>query len=114
MVSRIILVIGAYLGFSGVFTFRRKRTTVDPMNPKKATSLVDNGIYSFTRNPMYLGLAFILLAFGIRLGNPLSLFGLIGFLLYMTSFQIKPEESALEELFGEEYSKYKTRVRRWL
>jgi protein-S-isoprenylcysteine O-methyltransferase Ste14 len=104
------------LGFSvtGVATFRRVRTTINPHKPTAASSLVSGGVYRITRNPMYLGLLLLLLAWAVFLSNPLAVFLVPVFVLYITRFQINPEERALSSLFGGEYAAYKARVRRWL
>ncbi len=114
ILSRVILALGVLVAFSGVISFRLNGTTVDPTKPSKATSLVTKGIYNYTRNPMYLGMAFILAGGILRIGNPLAIVGLVFFIWYLTRFQIKPEENALKELFGKEYEDYCGRVRRWI
>jgi protein-S-isoprenylcysteine O-methyltransferase Ste14 len=63
---------------------------------------------------MYLGLLLVLLGFAIWLGNVLAPIMLVAFVLYLTRFQIVPEERVLREKFGEEYAGYMRRVRRWL
>ncbi|MEK6155653.1 isoprenylcysteine carboxylmethyltransferase family protein [Flavobacteriaceae bacterium 3-367] len=93
--------------------FFRRRTTVDPMRPSKATSLVTKGIYAYSRNPMYLALLLLLLAWGLWLGNAFNTLIAAGFVSYMNNFQIKPEEKALSQRFGKEYQHYCTQVRRW-
>lgn len=101
---------------SGVFAvlqFIWSKTTVDPMAPVKATKLVVNGLYKFTRNPMYLAMLLLLLAWGIWLGNAFNTLLAAGFVGYMNRFQIMPEEDALNQLFGKEYREYCKRVRRW-
>lgn len=99
---------------SGLRSFRRHGTTVNPTAPQSSTKLVTGGIYRFTRNPMYLGLLLWLSAFGIWLASPSALLLCIVFILYMNRFQIAPEERALEGLFGDAYRSYKARVRRWI
>ncbi|MFK7954425.1 MAG: isoprenylcysteine carboxylmethyltransferase family protein [Ekhidna sp.] len=94
--------------------FRKLKTTVDPMNPSKATKLVTIGIYHVTRNPMYLSMLLLLAGFASKLGNPLCLIPVILFVWYMNQFQIKPEEEALQEIFGEDYTNYCKKVRRWI
>jgi len=94
--------------------FSRQDTTVNPMQPESATALVSEGIFSKTRNPMYIGLFLMLTGWGIWLANPVNIFVLILFVLYITHFQIKPEEAAMRSLFGAEYEEYTKRVRRWL
>jgi len=99
---------------AGINSFRLAGTTVDPRSPQKATALVTNGIYRLTRNPMYLALVLMLAGYCIYLGTVAGLFVVAGFIHYMTTFQIKPEEEALERQFGEAYRDYKARVRRWI
>lgn len=99
---------------AGVYIFKEKHTTVNPLKPEEATSLVTAGIYKFTRNPMYLGIVLILLSWLIFLGNLLNIINIFLFILYMNKYQIIPEERALEKLFGEEFTTYKSKVRRWL
>lgn len=112
--SRVFLVSGALFAVLGILAFRLKSTTVDPTRPEKASSLVTGGIYQYTRNPMYLGMALVLIGGAIRISNPICLVSVILFIWYMTEFQIKPEEKALVKNFGEEYKTYTDQVRRWL
>ena len=63
---------------------------------------------------MYVGFALMLLAWAAYLFAPVSIIGVAGFMVYMNKFQIEPEENALRELFGQEFSEYAQRVRRWL
>jgi protein-S-isoprenylcysteine O-methyltransferase Ste14 len=97
-----------------VVAFRRAGTTVNPMKPESSSSLVVSGIYAFTRNPMYLGFLFALLAWAIYLSHPAAFLVLPLFVWYMNRFQIEPEERALASLFGEAFTTYAARVRRWL
>lgn len=94
--------------------FTRLGTTWKPQKPEKATALITTGIYRHSRNPMYLAASALLLALGIALGDLIALLLVPCFVLYLTRFQIVPEERALERLFGEDYREYKRRVRRWL
>jgi protein-S-isoprenylcysteine O-methyltransferase Ste14 len=110
----VIFLSAVMISLSGVIAFRRARTTVNPMKPETASSLVVVGIYRFTRNPMYLGLSMALLAWAVYLSNPLTLVFLPAFILYMNQFQIAPEEAALDARFGESFTAYKSRVRRWV
>lgn len=106
--------IGLSLDAIALVHFLRSRTTINPLKPESASALVTGGIYRFTRNPMYLGLATLLLAWAIYLGNLAALAGLPLFILYMNRFQIASEERALEARFGAEYIAYRARVRRWV
>lgn len=108
------LVLGAFIGLAGVYSFKRHKTTVNPIMLEKTTSLVTSGIYRYTRNPMYLGLLLWLLAFAVYLSSLVALIGPVLFVLYMNEFQIKPEESVLSAKFGQEFTRYTQEVRRWL
>ena len=110
----LILVAGAIIAFAGVYAFKKAQTTVNPMTPDAASSLVNSGICQITRNPMYLGFLLTLLAFAVYLQQPLALVWCLVFTWYMTSFQIKPEEHMLHQLFGQAYIDYCQQVRRWL
>jgi protein-S-isoprenylcysteine O-methyltransferase Ste14 len=112
--AMVAALIGGLISVAGVIEFRRARTTVNPHRPGTASALVAGGIYRLTRNPMYLGLALVLLGWAIFLANPLSLAILFLFVGYMNRFQIAPEEKALESLFGEASAEYRSKVRRWL
>ena len=105
---------GIVVTLLGVVSFRRARTTVNPMMPESASTLVIAGIYRWTRNPMYLGMLLILSGLACFLSNALAAALLPVFVLYMTRFQIRPEERALEVRFGPDFVAYKKRVRRWI
>lgn len=105
---------GVIVALLGVWAFRRARTTINPTTPEKASSVVTGGIYNYTRNPMYLGLASVLVGWAIWLSAPLLILGPVAFMLYMTRFQIIPEERVMTSKFGPDYDEYRKRVRRWL
>jgi protein-S-isoprenylcysteine O-methyltransferase Ste14 len=109
-----LFAIGVMVAISGVVTFRRARTTLNPTKPETSSSLVSWGIYKVTRNPMYLGLLLVLSAWGIFLSNWLAFLFLPVFVVYINRFQIVPEEQALISLFAREFVAYQSRVRRWL
>lgn len=109
----LLLFMGLILGLTGLVQFYMVKTSIDPIKPEKATQLVTRGVYSFTRNPMYLALLLVLLAWGLWLGNAFNTIVAAGFVMYMNKFQIIPEEMALAKLFGKEYAQYCVRVRRW-
>jgi protein-S-isoprenylcysteine O-methyltransferase Ste14 len=106
--------VGLIFGVAGVVSFRRARTTINPTKPEAASSLVSSGIYRVTRNPMYVGLSFVLFAWAVLLSSAWALLALLAFVLYIGRFQIAPEERALSKLFGSEYMAYRAKVRRWL
>jgi protein-S-isoprenylcysteine O-methyltransferase Ste14 len=105
---------GALTCLAGVCSFRRAKTTVNPMKLDSSSVLVASGIYKYSRNPMYLGFVLILFGWALFLSNALALLLLPAFVLYMSRFQIWPEERALLSLFGKDYKQYHAKVRRWL
>jgi protein-S-isoprenylcysteine O-methyltransferase Ste14 len=113
-ITLFLVLVGISVALSGVLAFRKAKTTPNPHTPQKSTSIVRSGPYRFTRNPMYLGLAFVLLGFCAYLANPLTLVAVAAFIAYLTRFQIIPEERVLLEHFGETYASYTRSVKRWL
>ena len=109
-----LITVGALFSISGVVSFRKAKTSVNPLTPDACSSLVSSGIYRKTRNPMYVGFLFFLIGWGLFLSNLFSLALCAGFFLYMNRFQIQPEEKILKSLFGEDFLTYKSQVRRWL
>ncbi len=105
---------GSAIVLAGILTFRRMKTTVNPLTPEATTTMVTSGIYRFTRNPMYLGFLFGLAGWAIDLSNLLAFAFLPLFVWYMNRFQILPEERALASKFSEVFTLYKCSVRRWL
>lgn len=109
-----LLLAGIAMAVGGVVSFRRARTSVNPMDPSVASTLVSTGIYRYSRNPMYLGFACWLAASAVLLGNVAALLLVAVFVVYMNRFQIVPEEHALGTRFGEAFDRYRSDVRRWL
>jgi protein-S-isoprenylcysteine O-methyltransferase Ste14 len=112
--STISFVLGITVFATAVSSFKRQNTTVNPISIEKASSLVVKGVFKYSRNPMYLGMLFILLGLTFK-------FNLIGgllftsiFMIFISIFQIKPEEAAMEKLFDQEWKDYIKNVRRWL
>ena len=114
LVAAVLVAIGVAVGIGGVMSFRRAKTTVNPLKPETSAALVSTGVYAFTRNPMYLGMVLVLFAWAVYLSSIWSLVGPVIFILYITRFQIVPEERVLDRLFGAPFAEYKKRVRRWL
>jgi len=108
------VVAGAAVGLAGVWSFRRARTTVNPLNPERSSALVVDGVFRHSRNPMYLGLLLALSGWGLFLANAPSLLLALAFVPYMNRFQIAPEERAMEQAYGQTFTEYRRRVRRWL
>jgi protein-S-isoprenylcysteine O-methyltransferase Ste14 len=109
-----LALIGAAISLAGVVSFRRAKTTVNPMKPDSTSSLVVSGIYKYTRNPMYVGFALVLLGWAAFLSNLVALAFVPVFIVYIDRFQIRPEERVLTSLFPHEYPAYRAKVRRWV
>ncbi len=107
-----ILVVGLTLFVSAVLQLRRAQTALVPYQP--TTAIVQSWPYSFSRNPIYLSMALVYISVALIFNSlwPLLLLPLV--LLVMQRGVIEREERYLERKFGEEYTAYKTRVRRWL
>jgi protein-S-isoprenylcysteine O-methyltransferase Ste14 len=110
----VLVLIGISFDVLGLVAFRAMRTTINPLRPDRTSALVTQGVYRVTRNPMYVGMAFLLLAWGVYLSAWVSLAGVALFVFYITRLQIIPEERVLKQRFGAEFSAYSDRVRRWL
>ncbi|MBS0326632.1 MAG: isoprenylcysteine carboxylmethyltransferase family protein [Proteobacteria bacterium] len=109
-----LALVGVALALAGKLEFRRARTTANPFRPENASTLVATGVYRFTRNPMYLGLALAGLGWAAFLCSAWALAGPVIFVVYISRFQIAPEERVLAAKFGTAYAEYASRVRRWI
>jgi protein-S-isoprenylcysteine O-methyltransferase Ste14 len=94
--------------------FRRGGTTVNPMDPAQASALVTSGPNRVTRNPMYVGMAGLLVAHGLVRGGWRTALPVAAFVGVIDRFQIRPEEAALRDRFGDDFDAYRGRVRRWI
>jgi|TARA_B000000532_G_scaffold188538_1_gene154552 protein-S-isoprenylcysteine O-methyltransferase Ste14 len=109
-----MIISGLIIILSAIILFKKYKTTITPLKPSKATQLIVNGVYKFSRNPMYLGLLLVLFGVSTML-NPIGgLFFIPLFILYLNYFQIIPEENAMVDLFKNEFLEYKKNVRRWI
>ena len=106
IIGGVSLIMGLFFNFAGGVSFRSAKTTGNPNRPENVSSLVTSGIYRITRNPMYVGLLFLLLAWTTWLGSLFGLLIIIIFQQYMTRFQIIPEEKALSGLFPDQFQDY--------
>ena len=102
------------LAGSAAGQFRRRGTTLEPFNPALASVLVTTGANSVSRNPMYVGLAGLLVANSVRLGSWKALLPAAAFTIVVDRLQIAAEESALLSNFGADYEAYRAAVPRWL
>lgn len=107
-----LVVAGLALDFWSIRLFGRAGTSALPFRP--ASTLVGAGPYRWTRNPMYLGLTFMLLGVGLLLGRTWIALSALLAALVIDRYAIAREERYLERTFGASYLDYKRRVRRWL
>jgi len=107
-----LIVVGFALGLTAAVRFRRRGTPLKPFTP--STALVVEGPYRFTRNPMYLGLATILVGVALALEALTPFIVVPVFVAIITTQFIVPEEAMLTERFGDAYGDFRRRVRRWL
>ena len=114
VVGRIFLILGLIIIFSAVLKFIKTKTTVDPTRPYKTSNLVISGIYKITRNPMYLGMLFLIMAYATYNNNVIGCIIIPIFIFYINKFQIEPEEIEMRKKFGESFENYCKKVNRWL
>ena len=104
--------LGFLLAFNSIARFVRAKTGVVPFS--ESTTLITEGFYKYTRNPMYVGMNSFLLGLLIILNNPINFIFLIIFFFIVRNLFVVKEEVQMEETFGEDYLTYKGKVRRWL
>ena len=114
IIAASFLLLGIITLITAVLSFRRQSTTVNPLQPEKASSLVVSGIFKYSRNPMYLGMLLILISMTIKFNFIGGILMIFTFIAFITKFQIIPEETVLERLFGKEFIRYKKKTRRWI
>ena len=107
-----LVIVGLGLAFNAVRRFMRAHTTVDPHGSVNA--IVTSGPYRFTRNPIYLGFVCMLIGFPFIFRTYWGLILSPLFIVLMNTLVIQHEETYLEKKFGDIYTSYKSRVRRWL
>ncbi|MGH7931665.1 MAG: methyltransferase family protein [Candidatus Binataceae bacterium] len=112
LIGTILIAAAVGLSFYSAAMFRVRKTTKNPYG--EPSTFVAAAPYRFTRNPMYLGLAIILLGFAVFFGSPVMLLAPILFFIVIDRMVIPQEEETMERLFGQQYADYKKRVRRWL
>ena len=106
-----IVLIALLLAFVSLYYFLEAKTQVEPWHP--TTTVIQKGVYRFSRNPIYLAFCIATIGCGLILnswwivGSVLPLATLLQFLV------IRREESYLESKFGQHYRDYKNSVRRW-
>ncbi len=110
----IVGTVSAGVGVAAVYEFVQRGTTVHPGTPEHASVLVTDRIYRYTRNPMYLALTGALVTNAAWLGSLRAVPPVAAFTAILTTVQIRPEEEALQQRFGDDYREYRRRVPRWI
>ena len=112
LAGRAILLVGLAMLVVAGGLFKQADTDLIPFRDVRA--LVTTGVYRFTRNPMYLGMALVLLGCAVVVGAATALVVPVVFVLIIQYRFILPEEQMLLELFPEDFPVYCQRVRRWI
>ena len=112
--SRAVLIAALTLFVAAVYQFWKHQTTVNPTKLENTTALITKGVFAWSRNPIYVVDVLLLYAWAIWLGNWINMFLPVLFVYFITELQIKPEEHMLMKKFGDQYLRYKQRVRRWV
>ena len=112
LVGGVLIVIGLTLLVIAGGLFKKADTDLIPF--KNVTALVTDGVYRFTRNPMYLGMTLVQLGCAVTVGAATALVVPVIFMVIIELRFIRPEESMLRGIFPEEFPAYCQRVRRWL
>ena len=113
-ISILIFLVGTLILINPVFKFIKSKTTVNPIKFRKVSKLITTGIFKYSRNPMYLGMIFIVISTSIFYLNYYSITTPFIFYFWINRFQIKREEIFLAKKFGKEYISYKSKTRRWI
>lgn len=114
LIGTFLVAAGLGVNINAMIAFAKADTTINPLTPDKTSTLVSDGLFSQTRNPIYLALTMILLGVCVLFGNLINLAIVAFFVWYITNFQIIPEEEALKKVFGAQYDDYCKKVRRWI
>jgi protein-S-isoprenylcysteine O-methyltransferase Ste14 len=106
------LVLGIVMNLVADRSFKKNKTTVKPL--EESTTLITDGVFRFSRHPMYLGFVLILLGIALLMGSLTPYVIVFGFAIFMHIVFINFEEKKLEETFGEAWLRYKKKVRQWI
>ena len=112
--SILLVIIGLAYALPSFRLFSHHKTTISPFTPSEIAVLLTEGMYRYSRNPMYLGLLLLIISSTIWFGSWLGMLIILIFIFLVNFLQIISEEDALLNIFGEEYNEYKKKVRRWI
>ena len=111
-VGYVIILVGIGLAAGAAGRVMKAHTTLDPHG--SVTEIVSGGPYRFSRNPIYLGFVLLLIGFSFAFGTYWGMIMSPVLIVSLYQFVIKHEEAYLEKKFGDAYTGYRSRVRRWL
>ena len=114
IISLFLMTVGFIVLLIAISAFIKLKTTINPLNPEAASSLVTTGIFRISRNPMYLGMLLLIISLWVKTGAVSGFILVPSFVAYLNYFQILPEERAMTVLFSGKYKVYCQQVRRWL
>lgn len=112
--SVLLAVVSLAMILHTAWQMRMKRTTLSPLHAEKSTTLVTSGCYAWSRNPIYLGMSGLQLAFALCVGSIAGILAVPLFMLVVARLHIDFEEEQLRKHFGLEWEHYERQVRRWL
>lgn len=112
MIGLIFIVNGVLISMISSNHFEQKKTTVMTFDIPEV--LVIDGLYRYSRNPMYVGLGLIIIGIWMLLSTVSPAIVVIAYFILLDIYYIRFEEKVLEMKFGEAYIEYKARVRRWI
>jgi len=113
-IALVCLIVALALLLAALWQFRRAKTTVNPLKPSSASFLITSGVFSISRNPIYLADVIIVAAFSIYCLAPFGVISITLLVLYLNRFQIEVEEGALKYRFGNEFEVYCSKIGRWV
>ncbi len=110
--SIIFLITGIFFILDAIYLIYKNKTTIDPS--ETPSKLIEKGVFSISRNPIYLGMLFILFSTDIYLSSLSSFINLFIFFYIINNFVIKMEEKNIEKKFKKIYIDYKNNVKKWI
>lgn len=114
VIAILLAIVGAQVAIAGARACYDRQTTVNPLKPDESSTLITDGVFKVSRNPIYLGFLLALIGFAVWLGALTAALVLPMFVWYMNQFQIKPEERSLAQQFADQFTQYASRTRRWV
>jgi protein-S-isoprenylcysteine O-methyltransferase Ste14 len=109
-----LIPLGAGIAFTLLADRAMKRAGTSVKSFERSAKLLTGGVFAISRNPMYLGMALILLGLAVLMGTATPFLPAVALPLLLDRVWIEPEERSLEQQFGERFLRYRNKVSRWL